>query len=95
MAQRNERNEKLYENMNAGSEKYERRDALIKLKQMPEPDLQRALDTLTNFKQCIMETLVKKRNEYVHPRMVDILHKAIEKNKLEKVKQRSRSKMTI
>ena len=46
---------------------------------MPDENIERALDTLGLFKQSVMETLLRKRQEYRMPNLGEVLVKAIEK----------------
>lgn len=40
---------------------------------MPDDKIARALDTLGLFKQSVMETLLKKRQEYTQPSLNEVL----------------------
>ena len=52
---------------------------LNQLKTMSDDRVEKALDTLGLFKQCVMETLIRKRQEYQQPTLSEVLKQAIEK----------------
>jgi len=55
----------------------------------------RYLKTLYTFKQCIMETILKRREEYVQPSLGEAAAKIKEENEKKNEEKKRRGKMTV
>ena len=58
------------------------------MKNLPDDKIERALETLYLFKQSVMENVMKRRQEFSKPTLNEVLKKAIEKQAIQKEKDR-------
>jgi len=85
-----------YETM-GGDERKDRRQTLSEMKRIIDnrEELEKVLEDYIMFKQCVMEKIVKRRQEFVPPNLGEAIDKIKAHNEKEAEKNRLRAKMTI
>lgn len=80
-----------------GGERKDRDRTLKEIKRIIDnrQELEKVLDDYIKFKQCVMEKIIKRRQEYVPPNLGEAIDKIKAHNEKEAEKSRLRAKMTI
>ena len=84
-------------NTMGGGERRDRDKTLRQIKRIIDnrAELEKVLEDYIKFKQCVMEKVIKRRQEYVPPNFLEAIDKIKAHNEKEAEKSRLRAKMTI